>query len=120
MEFRANHVSTEVSAGGDYYQATFTVEADSDDLENESPYLLIQRDFEMPYDRSCYVETHDERYRGHFLVRRIEFTPEKLVLKLDRPADNLIRVTFRLAISEFEKASQVIKIISGEIEPNSG
>jgi hypothetical protein len=42
---------------------------------------------------------------------------EKLVIELDRPMNNLIGVTFSLATSEFEEASQVIKIISGEIEP---
>jgi hypothetical protein len=39
MQFRANYVSTSVS--GDYYQAMFAAEKDSDDTD--SPYLLIQR-----------------------------------------------------------------------------
>jgi hypothetical protein len=69
---------TDSSVGGDYYQASFHAEEETDDLDDISPYLLIQRDFEMSYGRSCYIETHDERYRGHFSVRRIEFTPEKL------------------------------------------
>jgi hypothetical protein len=119
LEFHANYISTGISVGGDYYQATFTVEEDTDELDSNSPYLLIQRDFEKPYDGSCYVETHDERYRGHFLLRRIEFTPGKLAIELDRPINNLIRVTFRMATSEFEIASHVIKIISGEIEPDA-
>lgn len=117
MEFHANYVSTGSSVGGDYYQASFMVEEDTDELDSDSPYLLIQRDFEMS-DGSCYVETHDERYRGHFVLRRIEFTPGKLAIELDRLIDNLICVTFRLRTSEFEKASHVIKIISGEIEPD--
>jgi hypothetical protein len=29
MEFHANHVSTGISVGGDYYRATFTVEDDT-------------------------------------------------------------------------------------------
>jgi len=37
--------------------------------------------------------------------------------EFDRPNDNLISVTLRMAASEFEEASQVLKIISGEIEP---
>ena len=118
MQFHANYVSTGNSVGGDYYQATFTAEEDTDDLDSNGPYLLIQRDFEMPCDDSCYVETHDEKYRGHFLLRRIQFTPEKLAIELDRATDNLICVTFSLAISKFEEASHVIKIISGEIEPD--
>ena len=115
MEFHAKCVSTSISVGGDYYQVMFAAEEDTDDMD--SPYLVIQRDFEMPDDDSCYVETHDERYRGHFILRRIEFTAEKLVIELDRPMNNLIGVTFSLATSEFKEASQVIKIISGEIEP---
>ena len=117
MEFHAKRVSTAISVGGDYYQAEFAAEEDTDDTD--SPYLLIQRDFELPYDDSCYVETHDERYCGHFLLRRIEFTPEKLAIELDRPTDNLVCITFGMAMSDFEKASKVIKIISGEIEPEA-
>jgi hypothetical protein len=70
-------------------------------------------------DGRCYVETHDERYRGHFFLRKIELTPGKLAVELGRPIDNLICVTFRLGTSEFERASHVIKIISGEIGPDS-
>jgi hypothetical protein len=87
MEFHANYVSTGSSVGGDYYQASFTLEEDSDEFDSDSPYLLIQRSFEMS-DGSCYVETHDES------------------------------VTLRLGALEFEQASHVIKIISGEIEPD--
>jgi len=39
-----------------------------------------------------------------------------LLLEFDRPNDNLIRVTFRMAPPEFAEASRVMKIISGEIE----
>ena len=119
MKFHAKHVSTDSSVGGDYYQVSFSVEDDDDDLTSDSPYLLIQRDFEPPCDARCYVEMHDERYCGHFLLRHIDFTPEGLTIELDRKIDNRILVTFRLGSSEFEKASHVIKIISGEIEPDS-
>ncbi len=117
MEFHAKCVSTSISVGGDYYQATFAAKEDTDDMD--SPYLLIQRDFELPYDDRCYVETHDQKYRGHFLLRRIEFTPEKLAIELDRPSDNIVCITLNMAISDFEEASKVIKIISGEIEPEA-
>jgi hypothetical protein len=50
-------------------------------------------------------------------VRRVEFMPESLLVKFDRASDNLISVTFRMAPPEFAEASQVIRIISGEIEP---
>ena len=83
----------------------------------DSPYLLIQRQFEDPDDNRCYIEMHDEKYCGHFLLRRVGFTPQKLSLELDRQRDNLVSVTFAMAATEFAEASQVVKIISGEIEP---
>ena len=113
MDFHANYVSTSVA--GDYYQAMFEAEQDTDDPD--SPYLLIQRQFEDPDDDRCYIETHDEKYCGHFLLRRVDFTPQKLSIELDRPRDNFVSVTFAMGAMEFAEASQVVKIISGEIEP---
>jgi len=46
-----------------------------------------------------------------------EFTRNRLLVSLDRPGDKEIVVTFGLSHSEFDKASQVLKIISGEISP---
>ena len=43
--------------------------------------------------------------------------PQKLSIEIDRPRDNLISVTFAMAATEFAEASQVVKIISGDIEP---
>ena len=113
MDFRANYVSTSVA--GDYYQAMFEAEQDADDPD--SPYLLIQRQFEDQDDNLCYIETHDESYCGHFSLRRLDFAPRKLSIELDRPRNNFVSVTFAMAASEFAEASQVVKIISGEIEP---
>jgi hypothetical protein len=113
MRFHANHVSSSVS--GDYYQAMFEAEEDTNDPN--SPYLLIQRQFETSDGGRCYIETHDEKYIGHFLLRRVEFTPERLSIEFDRPSDNLVSVTFSMAVSDFEEASEVIKIISGEADP---
>jgi len=112
MRFHANHVSSSVS--GDYYQAMFEAEEDTNDPD--SPYLLIQRQFETSDGGRCYIETHDEKYIGHFLLRRVEFTPESLSIEFERPTDNLVSVTFSMAVSDFEEASQVIKIISGEVD----
>ena len=115
MDFHANYVSTSVFGDGDYYQAIFESEQDTDDPD--SPYLLIQRQFEDPDENWCYIETHDEKYCGHFLLRRVDFAPQKLSIEIDRPMDNLISVTFAMMAAEFPEASQVVKIISGEIEP---
>jgi len=36
--------------------------------------------------------------------------------EFDRLGDNLVSVTFAMTASDFEQASRVVKIISGEIE----
>jgi hypothetical protein len=115
MHFHANYVSTSVFGDGDYYDVTFQAEQDTDDPY--SPYLLIQRQFEDPDDDRCYIETHDEKYCGHCLLRRVDFTPQKLSLELECPRYNFFSVTFAMVATEFAEASHVVKIISGEIEP---
>ena len=109
MHLHANYVSTSVFGDGDYYQAMFEAEQDTDDPD--SAYLLIQRQFEDPDDHRCYIETHDEKYCGHFLLSHVDFTPQKLSIDIDRPSDNLISVTFAMVATEFAEASQVVKII---------
>jgi hypothetical protein len=103
-------------AAGDYYAVSFE-EDDSEDLDR--PYLIIQRQFEDPEDDTCYIETHDPAYRGHFVLRTIELSPKALVVEFERPRDNLIKVTVSMTPAEFEEVSRVVKIISGEIEPES-
>jgi hypothetical protein len=112
MRFHANHVSTSIS--GDYYQALFELSEDASDPD--SPYLLVQRQFEDPDDDQCYIETHDEKYIGHFRLRRIEFAPNRILIEIDRARDNLVDVGLSMAASDFEEAARVVKIISGEIE----
>ena len=51
-----------------------------------------------------------------FLLRRVDFTSQKLSIEIERPRDNFVSVTFAMVATEFAEASQVVKIISGEIE----
>jgi len=76
-------------------------EAEQDSDNPNSPYLLIQRQFEDPDEDWCYIETHDEKYCGHFPLRRVEFTPQNLSIDLDRPKGDLISVTFAMGASDF-------------------
>jgi len=115
MQFHATYVST--SAAGDYYQALFEAIEDSEDPE--SPYLLIQRQFEMSDGGKCYIETHDEEYIGHYRLRRFDFTPSGITVEFDREKNNIIAVSLSISASEFEEAMTNMKVISGEIEPPS-
>ena len=113
MQFHANHVSA--SEDGDYYQVMFEARGDAGDPE--SPYLLVQRQFEDPDGGICYVETHDEKYIGHFRVRRIDLSPSRIVIEIDRPEANVVEVTFDMALSDFKSVARMVDIITGAIDP---
>ena len=119
MRFRAKYVS--VSQNGDYYQVAFEnrdAASDAADVYPDSPYLLIQRQFEDPDGGECYVETHEEGYIGHFRLRSIEFSPSRLLLEIARDRNNRIEVVFDIGQSEFEEVQRVIDIISGKSSPD--
>ena len=122
MRFRAKHVSA--SENGDYYQVAFENTDPAGDVADvngpDSPYLLIQRQFEDPDGGRCYVETHDEEYIGHFRLRSIEFSPSRLLLEIARDRKNRIEVIFDIGQSEFEEVQRVIDIISGKSSPDDG
>lgn len=112
MQFHANHVSA--SADGDYYQVLFAAVPDS--THPESPYLVIQRQFEDADGGRCYVETHDANYIGHFRIRRMDLSASRILLEIDRPKANVVEVTFAIASSDFKQVARVVGIISGAIE----
>jgi hypothetical protein len=115
MRFRAKYVSA--SENGDYYQVAFenTDPASDADVDGpDSPYLLIQRQFEDPDGGRCYIETHDEGYIGHFRLRSIEFSPSRLLVEIARDRNNRIEVIFDIGLFEFEEVRRVIDIISGK------
>src|SRR5262249_10867988 len=101
MHFHANYASTSVFGDGDYYETTFEDEQDTDDPD--STYLLIQRQFEHPNDHQCYIETHDKKYsvQSSSIVRGTILSARPL----------------RWWLRSSPKHSQLVKIISGEIEP---
>jgi hypothetical protein len=113
MQFRAKHVSA--SEDGDYFQVAFETADPAEDatqvLWGDSPYLIIQRQFEDFDGGVCYVETHNEEYIGHFRLRSIEFSPSRVVVEIARDRDNKIEVSFELGESEFKEVQRVMKII---------
>ncbi len=108
----------------DYYQVAFENNDPAGDAAEvdgpDSPYLLIQRQFEDPDGGRCYVETHDEGYIGHFRLRSIVFSPSRLLLEIARDRNNRIEVIFDIGQSEFEEVRRVIDIISGKSSPDDG
>ena len=113
MQFHARFVSTAIA--GDYYEALF--EKDQELTDSDSPYLLIQRQFETNDGGECYIETHNKEYAGHFRLLRFDVRPEGISIEIDRANNRNIYITFSLTGDEFAEALPVLKIISGQIEP---
>lgn len=122
MRFHAACVST--SADGDYYQLWLGPErpddGEVDPYEVRGPYLIVQRNFEMPDDGGCYIETHDEDYIGHFPLRLTEFSRTRLAFEIVRKPNCYVDVSLALDASEFEAVQRVAQVIFGlrEPEPN--
>ncbi len=119
MQFQAPHVSA--SANGDYYQLWLgpdeSKDEDADPYEVRGPYLIVQRDFEMPDGGRCYIETENESYIGHFRLRLIELSPTRLLFEIVRKNNNHVDVSFALDPSEFEEVCRIAEIIFGLREP---
>ena len=122
MQFHAASVSA--SADGDYYQLWLgpeeSDEEEADPYEAKAPYLIVQRQFEMPDGGQCYIEMHDEAYIGHFPLRLIELSPTRLAFDIARRINNRIEVSFALNASEFEEVLRVGEIVFGLKQPEPG
>lgn len=121
MQFHAASVSASVS--GDYYQLrlgpTESGQEDTDPYDVTGPYLIVQRQFEMPDHGRCYVETHDESYIGHFPLRLTEFSRTRLAFEIVRKTNDHVDVSFTLDASKFERAQRIAEVIFGLREPES-
>ena len=119
MRFHAPSVSA--SANGDYYQLWLgpdeSEEEEADPYEVKGPYLIVQRQFEMPDGGRCYIETHDESYIGHFPLRLTEFSRTRLAFEILRKANTHVEVAFALNAPEFEEVRRVAEIVFGLREP---
>jgi hypothetical protein len=112
MRFYAKYVSA--AEAGDYCQVSFETEDPDDDATNppglDSPYLIIQRQFETPDGGRCYVETHDHGYAGHYRLKLIDFSPTHLVVTIERESDTHVEVTYALDAVEFIEVQRVVNI----------
>jgi hypothetical protein len=113
MRFHAKYVSA--AEAGDYYQVSFETEDPGDDATDppglDSPYLIIQRQFETPDGGRCYVETHDHGYVGHYRLKLIDFSPTHLAVAIERKSNTHVEVSYDLDAVEFNEVQRVVNII---------
>ena len=87
---------------------------DFDPSVHDSPYLVVQRQFEDDDGGVCYIETHDhDTYTGHFPLRLLDFTPTRLAFEIARTNHNYVEVTYELDAKRFDDVQRIVHIIFG-------
>jgi hypothetical protein len=117
MRFHAKNVSVGESCD-EYFEVSFDCEpAGVDDFDpsvHDSPYLVVQRQFEDHDGGVCYIETHDhDTYTGQFPLRLLDFTPTRLAFKIAKTNHNYIEVTYNLDAKHFDDVQRIVHIIFG-------
>ncbi|MBL7134777.1 MAG: hypothetical protein ISS78_11810, partial [Phycisphaerae bacterium] len=102
--FHASQVS--VGEAGDYFQVLF-----NEGPEDSANYLLIQRDFEEPVSKKCYVEDGMPVTAGHFRVSRAQLGRDRFSAELAAHRDNRLEVTFAVSEADFAELKRVMKIM---------
>jgi hypothetical protein len=92
--------------GGDYFQVMF-----EEEWESDKAYFLIQRQFEMPDDGSCYVETHKEEARGYFKIRQARLSRNRLQLRLPPNSEAEWEITFAIDEAAYEEMKGILSAI---------
>ena len=115
MKIRLDYVS--VSVAGDYYQVMFEdKEEDEGDEILDTPYVLIQRQFEMPDGGRIYIETHDESFIGHFVVVRCTLGRKQLSLQLRRKICAELEVRFSISHHKYMELKKALRTMIPRIE----
>lgn len=104
-KLHAKHVSAS-EAGGEYFQVMF-----EEEWESDKAYFLIQRQFEMPDDGSCYVETHQEEARGHFKIRQAKLSRNRLQIRLPQRIEAEWDIAFSIGDGDYEEMKEVLSTI---------
>jgi hypothetical protein len=119
MKIRLDYLS--VSVAGDYYQVMFEEkEEDEWDETFDTPYVLIQRQFEMPDGGRIYIETHDENFIGHFAVTRSKLGPNQLFLQLRRNWHAELEVRFSTSNLKYRELKEALRTMIPRIELQEG
>ena len=103
LTISAHHASA--SDDGDYFQVAFEERRD----EDGSPYLLIQRQFEDEDGDLCYLESHDEKFAGHFRIRSARLGRRRFLIVVNQT----LAADVALDINEqtFHEIERVLRIM---------
>lgn len=78
--------------------------------------MTIQRQFEDADGGVFYVESHDDKYIGHFRLRRLELSLSRRLIEIERAESNIMEIIFDVAPSEYEEIARVIQIFKSCVD----
>ncbi len=108
LTMSAHHASA--SEDGDYFQVAF----EEREEEEGSPYLLIQRQFEDEDGDVCYLESHDEKFVGHFRIRSARLGRRRFLIVVNQT----LEADVALDINEqtFHEIKRVLRIMIPQMQ----
>ena len=122
MKMNLPYVSISV-AGDEYYQVLFEEKKDEGrevidvgNLDLDTPYFMIQRQFEMPDGGECYVETNNPEYCGHYRIVRAKLGSNRIFLQIDREKSAEVEVIFSASERDYRELKRVMKIMIPHVE----
>jgi hypothetical protein len=95
---------TASESGSEYFQVLFEKERESGEA-----YFLIQRQFEIPDDGTCYIETHLPEACGYFRIHFAELARNKFRIQL--PGKEEWDITFDLDDDIYKEVKSILGAI---------
>ncbi len=111
-EFHCGYVSAS-EFGGDHFEVRF---AKTRENEMDEGYVLVQRQFEMPDDGRCYVETNHRDDCGRFVIRNARLTRNQFEFELGHRPARKLKVSFQATDSAYADAKRVLQIVIPDLE----
>lgn len=104
------HVSV-ASAGDEYFQVSFNARPEGTD--GDTPYFLLQRQFESPDGGRVYIECHQRELCGHVRVRHAVLSASLLRLELASRPPRVVAIRFKADNRRFQQLTAMLKTIIG-------
>lgn len=103
--------SVSATETGDYFQVLFETVQNGD-----GPYLLVQRQFEMPDGDECYVETEEPEYCGHFRLRNARLTRDRFQIEFGLVPSRKIVVSFTATGAVSTEVKRILQVMIPHLE----
>ena len=99
------------SAGDEYFQVSF--DARPEGTDGDTPYFLLQRQFESHDGGRVYIECHQRELCGHVRVSQAVLSAGLLRLELATRPPHVVAIRFKTDNQRFRQLTAMLKTIIG-------